>query len=152
MGARNPTVVLTIAIAGDGRVHIAREFYQRGMGSTDILQAIESEADTRKPESIFIDPSAAAYIDDLAAHGYPVRKANNDIQTGIQQVTSSLPMLTVDPSCIQTIAEFEAYQYPDEGKGNSDKPIKQNDHCMDALRYCLMGVFDHPALEGQLVY
>jgi phage terminase large subunit len=132
VGARNPTVVLTIHIAGDERVHISREFYQRGMGSAAILDAIETEATASSPESIYIDPSAAAYIDDLLMHGFPAVKAINDIQTGIQQVTSALPRLTVDPSCVHTIAEFEAYQYPDEGKGTSDKPIKQNDHCLVA--------------------
>ena len=49
-------------------------------------------------------------------HGFPAVKAINDIQTGIQRVTSALPRLTVDPSCVHTIAEFETYQYPDEGK------------------------------------
>ena len=139
VGARNPTVVLTIAISGDDRVHIEREYYQRGMGSSAILQAIESEADLTNPDTIYIDPSAAAYIDDLWAHGYPAEKANNDVQTGIQRVASALPRLTVDPSCVFTIEEFESYQYPDEGKGSSDKPLKQNDHTMDALRYAVMG-------------
>jgi phage terminase large subunit len=170
VGARNPTVVLTIHIAGDERVHISREFYQRGMGSAAILDAIETEATASSPESIYIDPSAAAYIDDLLMHGFPAVKAINDIQTGIQQVTSALPRLTVDPSCVHTIAEFEAYQYPDEGKGTSECT---GDHQMqdrrsiadrrtntrtitcthdDALRYCLMGVFNNPALEGTLVW
>ncbi len=148
VGARNPTVVLTIHIAGDERVHISREFYQRGMGSGAILEAIESEATTSNPDAVYIDPSAAAYIDDLIAHGFPVRKADNDVQTGIQRVTSALPRLTVDPSCVQTIAEFESYQYPDEGKGTSDKPIKQNDHAMDALRYALMGAMSPVAQLG----
>ena len=148
VGARNPTVVLTVAVAGDERVHISREFYQRGMGSTAILDAIKTEADRTESEHIYIDPSAAAYIDDLANLGYPVEKADNDVQTGIQRVASALPRLTVDPSCIQTIDEFESYQYPDEGKGSSDKPVKQNDHCMDALRYALAGALQPTAVLG----
>lgn len=137
VGARNPTVVLVLKFAGDGRVHVAAEYYQRGMGSTAILNLIEQAADETQPESIFIDPSAAAYIDDLQADGYPAEKANNDVQTGIQRVTTAFADgLTVDPSCINTIAEFESYQYPDNG---SDKPIKQNDHCMDAGRYGIVG-------------
>lgn len=137
VGARNPTVVLELKIAGDGRMHIAQEHHQRGMGSTAILNLIEQAADESQPEFIYIDPSAAAYIDDLQSEGYPAEKADNDIQTGIQRVTTAFADgLTVDPSCINTIAEFESYQYPDNG---SDKPIKQNDHCMDALRYAVMG-------------
>lgn len=144
VGARNPTVALTIHIAGDERVHISREFYQRNMGSRGIVEAFEAEADAVRPEAMYLDPSAAMIIDDLIDDGYPVERANNDVQFGIQTVTSALPRLTVDPSCVHTIAEFEAYQYPDEGKVkvNADKPIKQNDHCMDGLRYALVGALE----------
>ncbi len=132
VGARNPTVVLVIRIASDGRVHIEREYYQRGMGSTAILNMIEQAADDTSPEAIYIDPSAAAYIDDLVSDGYPAEKANNDVQTGIQRVTTAFADgLTVDPSCINTITEFESYQYSDKGK-DTDKPLKQNDHCLVA--------------------
>ena len=146
VGARNPTAVLVIRIAGDGRVHIEREYYQRGMGSTAILAMIEEAADETSPEAIYIDPSAAAYIDDLVADGYPAEKADNDVQTGIQRVTTAFADgLTVDQSCINTIAEFESYQYQDNG---SDKPIKQNDHCADAARYALMGAMQPVAALG----
>jgi phage terminase large subunit len=53
-------------------------------------------------------------------------------------VTTALADLTVDPSCVNTISEFESYQYPDGRRGNSDNPIKENDHAMDALRYGIM--------------
>lgn len=140
VGARNPTVVLVLKIAGDGRIHIEQEYYQRGMGSTAILNMIEQAADETQPDAIYIDPSAAAYIDDLQSEGYPAEKADNDIQTGIQRVTTAFADgLTVDQSCINTIAEFESYQYPDNG---SDKPVKQNDHCMDALKYACAGAME----------
>lgn len=137
-GARNPTVVLVIRIAADGRIHIEQEYYQRNMGASAIVAMIEQAADETNPDDIFIDPSSAAYIDDLQSDGYPARKADNDIQTGIQRVTTAFADgLTVNPSCINTIAEFESYQYPDNGV---DKPSKnQADHCMDAGRYGIMG-------------
>ncbi len=139
VGARNPTVVLVIQISSDDRIHIEREHYKRGMGSTAILGMIEDVADQVSPESIYIDPSAAAYIDDLVSDGYPATKADNDVQTGIQRVTTAFADgLTVDPSCINTIAEFESYQYSEKGT-DKDRPVKQNDHCLDGLRYALMG-------------
>ncbi len=140
VGARNPTAILTLKIAGDDRMHVEREYWRRGMSSSEITDAIKHEADTTMPDEIFIDPSAAAYIDELLAAGYPVTKADNDVLVGIQRVTAAIADgLTVDPSCIQTLAEFEQYQYPDEGKSGGDKPIKQNDHCLDALRYGVLG-------------
>jgi PBSX family phage terminase large subunit len=147
VGARNPTVVLVLRIAGDERVHIEAEYHQRGMGSTAILAMIGDAADAHDPEAVYIDPSAAAYINDLTSEGYPVEKATNDVQTGIQRVSGAFGVgLTVDPSCVHTIAEFESYQYPDESKSRnkstSDNPVKQNDHCMDALRYGCMGALE----------
>src|SRR5690606_2917461 len=103
-----------------------------------------------EPEEVFVDPSAKAYIDDLASEGVPVERANNDITTGIQTVASFVgPGFTVDPDCVHTIAEFESYQYPEEGKRDNDKPLKQNDHCMDALRYALMGYFRGGDVENE---
>lgn len=150
VGARNPTVVLTVYFSGDGRIHIGREFYQKNMGSTAILEAFLQEFDDEQPEDIWIDPSAAAYINDLEAEGLPVHKANNDIRTGIQTVNSYIEegRLTVDPSCVHVITEFEQYQYPEEGgKTGNDNPVKQNDHCMDALRYTVMGYTKAGSME-----
>ena len=41
--------------------------------------------------------------------------------------------LTVDPGCVHTLAEFDRYCW-DETSGR-DAPVKENDHCMDMLRY-----------------
>jgi phage terminase large subunit len=42
----------------------------------------------------------------------------------------------VEPTCVNTIAEFESYVWAKDRAGNAtDKPVKENDHAMDALRY-----------------
>lgn len=146
VGSRNPTAILTIHFASDGRVHVSREFYQRNLGAGGILGAFTEEAEAIDPDTIYLDPSAKAYIDDLLADGYPAEPADNEVDLGIQRVTTVLSEgFTIDPACVHTIAEFESYQYPEEGKrGPSDKPVKQNDHTMDALRYGVMGAGDVP--------
>lgn len=141
VGSRNPTAILVIRIAGDDRVHIEAERYQRNMSSSDILDAVRTDADARNPETIYIDPSAAGYIRDLQRESYPVVKANNDVLEGIGRVTDVIAHgFTIDPSCVQTIAEFESYRFPDGGRqGSVDKPVKENDHAMDAFRYAMLG-------------
>ncbi len=37
----------------------------------------------------------------------------------------------MDPSCVNTINEFESYEW----KPEKDEPKKENDHAMDAIRY-----------------
>lgn len=150
VGTRNPTAILTVRKASDDRRHVEREVYRRGMSSDEITDAIAQEADARKPEAIFLDPSANDYILALERKGYPARKANNDVLFGIGEVTSAFAAgLTIDPSCDNLIAELETYHYPD-GKIDSDKPVKEFDHAADALRYALAS--ESPVLEGRLVF
>jgi hypothetical protein len=43
--------------------------------------------------------------------------------------------LFVSPVCKNLIREFSLYRYEE------DKVVKENDHALDALRYCLTGFF-----------
>jgi PBSX family phage terminase large subunit len=139
IGARNPTALLTIRRSGDGRTHIERERYQRNMGADDITDAICEEMDRSGVEVGWLDPSAKAYIDACVLRGYNVKGANNDVKHGIGVVTTAFADgLTVDPACVNTIAEFESYAWQ-EGATEKDAPIKQNDHAMDGIRYALVG-------------
>jgi phage terminase large subunit len=148
LGTRNPTAILTIRYAGDKR-HVEREFYQRGMSSDDITDAAVRAWEQYKPDFMVIDPSAAGLIASLEQRRLRVRKATNDVLIGISTVTSALPDLTVDPSCVNLIAEFESYAYSQSGKGvERDVPIKANDHALDALRYALMELAAPPKRWG----
>lgn len=135
VGTRNPTAILTLRHSGD-RIHVEAEVYRRGMGSTEIVAAVEHAYHAANADFAVIDPSAAGLITDLS--DLNVRKADNAVIEGIGRVTSVLPDLTVDPSCVNTIAELESYSYPDGGKAEKDAPIKANDHAADALRYATM--------------
>lgn len=136
VGTRNPTAILTVRGEPERR-HIQREVYRGGMSSEEIIEAVESEADRVNPDKVFLDPSAAAYIETLRRHGYPAEKAENDVTFGIGQVaTAFADGMTIDPSCVNLIAELESYHYPDN-KTDSDKPVKQFDHACDALRYAI---------------
>jgi PBSX family phage terminase large subunit len=136
LGTRNPTCILTVRHSGD-RIHVQRELYERGMGSDDVADAAVSEYKRTKPQFLVVDPSAAGLIVSLRKRGLKVRKANNDVIVGIGRVTSALPDMTFDPSCVNTAAEFGSYAYPD-GKNERDIPVKSDDHAMDVLRYVTM--------------
>lgn len=134
VGTRNPTVILTANVAGD-RIHISHEVYRRGMSSDDMVDTVAERYVATGARYAVIDPSAAALILSLQRRGIVVRKGINDVQNGIMTVTSRLADLTIDPSCVETLNEFETYSYPDGNRSNSDNPIKDHDHCCDAIRY-----------------
>lgn len=148
VGTRNPTAIITLRVRGDGEaVHHATEFYQAGLGSADIVDAIdaayrEEERRGYPVEGVFLDPSAAAYLTDLRDRDVPVHPADNDITTGVGRVTTILSgECTIDPSCVNLATEFEAYHYPDGARHQHiDKPVKVFDHAMDADRYAIMGI------------
>jgi phage terminase large subunit len=137
LGTTNPTCILTCYYAGD-RLHIASELYERGMSSDRITEEAVRVWDSVNPSHIVVDPSAAGLIASLEERGIVVVRANNDVKVGISTVLSRLPNLTVDPTCVHTIAEFGMYQYRTTAGVNSDTPVKANDHAMDVVRYLCM--------------
>ena len=137
LGTRNPTAALVVRYAGDRR-HYEAEHYERGMSSDSITDLAVRLVARYQPEYIVVDPSAAGLIKSLEERRIRVRKAVNDVKVGIATLTSVIPDLTVDPSCVNTIQEFESYRYPDGTRGNSDSPVKENDHLMDCARYVEM--------------
>ena len=56
-----------------------------------------------------------------------------DLQDLLKVHGDGKPRLTIDPSCVETINEFESYVWRPE----KDEPVKENDHAMDALRYAV---------------
>lgn len=91
-----------------------------------------------KPKSIIIDPSAASFIAELRKRGYNIRKAKNDVLDGIRFVAMLLNQekIAFAKECVNTILEFNSYIWDIKAsEKGEDKPIKQHDHAMDAVRY-----------------
>jgi len=144
-GYTNPAVALVIGIDADDRAHVIEEFYQRRVIQTTFVDAVRDMARRYGVEAVYVDPSAAGLIAEMQAAQLNVYPAMHDVNDGIQLVKAQLaiagdgrPRLTVEPSCANTIAEFESYVWAKDKNGVAlDKPEKQNDHAMDALRYAL---------------
>jgi len=152
-GYTNPAVILLIGFDSDGRAHVLAEFYERQVLQSGVVARAKAMAEEGFRESpfglwprMFADPSAAGLIAELREAGIDTYGADNRVNDGIQQVMErlaiagdGLPRLTVDPSCINTIAEFESYVWKSGKTGVKDEPMKEYDHAMDALRYGIMG-------------
>lgn len=86
--------------------------------------------------SFIVDPSAASFIETLRRHKkFLVRHAKNDVLPGIMTTSRYLQdgTIKVCKECKNTIKEFGLYRWDEES--NEDRPIKENDHAMDAVRY-----------------
>lgn len=156
-GYTNPAVILVVGEDGDGRLHVIEEFYRRRVLQGDVVGEAKRLRTDYKIEGFVVDPSAAGLIAEMASERLPVRPAHNAVFPGIQAVKARLdkagdgrPRLTIDPACVNLIAEFESYIWKEGRAGMKDEPEKVNDHALDALRYAVMHVDNAPGQSGQV--
>lgn len=153
-GTQNAMVFLLWEKSYRGKWYCTKEYYYSGRDKerqkTDCEYAddLERFLDSKKVRQIIVDPSAASYITELRKRGFNVRKAKNDVEDGIRVVGSALnlELIYFQTSCIETLKEFASYTWDAKaGERGEDKPVKQHDHCMDAVRY-----FVYTVLRKQL--
>lgn len=109
---------------------------QRQLTDSEYYAELEKLAGKQHVEAVVIDPSAASMIAEIKKHGrFRVVKANNEVVDGIRETAKAFSrgQLKVTRNCSGAITEFSSYRWDD--KKQEDKPIKENDHAMDEIRY-----------------
>jgi len=87
---------------------------------------------------IVVDPSASSFIILLKKRGWVVRKAKNDVLEGIRNMATALStgLIKYNDCCKESLREITSYVWDEKAmERGEDKPVKQNDHQMDADRY-----------------
>lgn len=154
-GMQNPTVYLGIADTREC-IYIEHEYYYDGREeSKEDKDKVKTVSDlgndfvefTRKwghsPSYVIVDPSAVAIKNELKRNRFKVKDGENSVNEGIEKVSVLLSrgQIKVHESCKNTIREFQSYSWDSKASEKDiDKPIKQNDHTMDALRYFCMSL------------
>lgn len=89
--------------------------------------------------TVLVDPSAASFIVALRQRGVYVREADNDVLYGIRRTGTLFAhrrLLVNEGNCMGLIDELGTYMWDDKAAlRGEDKPVKQQDHGPDALRY-----------------
>jgi phage terminase large subunit len=141
VGYTNAGCMVLLHVDGDGRIHQPLESYEPRVLPREWLTRAREWYIKFGPEAFAIDPSSPDVIAEWRNAGLPAVAANNERAEGVRIVRAHLatagdgkPRLTVDPTCTNTIREFETW----ECKPESDDFTKENDHAMDALRYAVM--------------
>ena len=156
-GTANPTSFVLIGLGGDRKFYIIDEYRwgskKHGSPKTDVqLRKQLQEFITRNganPKWIFIDPSAKSFITELYQHRgefkqfSKVYRANNDVLDGIRRVGSLIGAnkLLVNDSLENVKQEFNSYSWDARAQEiGEDKPIKEHDHSLDAIRYIINSI------------
>lgn len=140
-GTLNPFSAGLWCVTGDKAVRIAEYYYS---GRDKKAQKTDEEycdeiiklAGDKPIKHIVVDPSAASFITALRRRGaFSVRDAKNDVLDGIRITGRMLKngQILIHRSCKDSIREFGLYRWDDDA--TADKPIKENDHAMDEIRY-----------------
>jgi PBSX family phage terminase large subunit len=139
-GTQNPTVFALWGLFGDVW-HMVKEYHYSGRELNrqktdkqfaddyiDFVSGVHAAA-------MIVDPSAASFIAELRGRGVNVQPAKNDVIDGIR-TTAGLILegkIRINDCCKETIKEFGLYLWDE--RSPIERPLKENDHHMDALRY-----------------
>ena len=141
-----------------GKAIRVAEYYYSGRNESRMLTDEEYYAELNKLAGdrcvryVIVDPSAASFIATIRRHGrFSVRKAKNDVLFGIRLTSTLLKAeaIRIHSSCKDAIREFGLYSW--EEKGEVDRPIKENDHAMDDIRYFCATVLRRDPNTKQLI-
>ena len=135
----------------------AAEYYYSGretrkqLTNAQYLQRIQQLAVSHKIECVIVDPSAASFIAELRNADFTVRKGKNAVVDGIRRVSSALQAgkLQFSPDCKGCIREFGLYRWDESC--SEDRPIKENDHAMDDVRYFVNTIMGEEASISRVI-
>ena len=140
-GILNPMAMLLWGFC-DGVWYQVDEYYHSGRETSrqktdqEYYEDLEQLAGDRYIDCLIIDPSATSFIALVKQkRRFRIRQAKNDVIDGIQKTASAIQQgkIKVNDCCKRTIKEYGLYSWDE--KADEDRPIKDNDHAMDATRY-----------------
>lgn len=134
------TVVSTIVDKENKRLYIYDEHYEKGMLTDEIKEMLMNKGLENANISADYGSGGDRLIAELKSKGINgIRRAikgTNTIMSGVQFIQGF--EVIIHPSCIHAIEEFNTYIFEQDKDGRwLNKPIDDNNHIIDALRYSL---------------
>lgn len=100
---------------------------------------------------VYIDPSAKGLAEEIKRltrqtlpYNIAIKDAENEVNLGIQRVQKCMTygVMTVSEDQENLIREIGTYEYDKKSiEAGKEKPVKVDDHCCDAWRYLVMGLW-----------
>ena len=148
--ADDPTAFIRVHLDNKRKkIYILEEFALRGLFIDDIASELK---DRINREYITCDSSEPRSISDLKRNdikALAAKKGPGSVEHGIKWLQGH--EIIVDPSCVETINELSSYKWKEDKDGNViAKPVDNNNHVLDALRYALESEMVGNQLKVQL--
>lgn len=145
-GIQNPFSIGLFAIKNNCFYRVKEWYYdgrKTGVSYTDeeYYKQLKDFAGKLKIKAVIVDPSASSFISLIRSKGeFQVLPAKNNVLQGIQKVNQLLKekRLFIHKGCKNCLREFHLYQW--DNHKQKENPKKENDHCMDELRYFVASI------------
>ena len=153
-GTVNPTSMGLWGKKGDVWYRVKEYYYDaraEGTQKTDGEYVVELRklAGKRDIALVVVDPSAASFLEALRREGFRVRKANNEVLSGIRLTAEALKsgQVVICDTSKAALMEFTSYCW-DLRDGAKDQVKKEFDHAMDEIRYFVATVLGGEEKDG----
>ena len=143
-GTVNPCVFLDVW--DDGRTFwIAKEYYwdsaarRRQKTDAEYAEDLTAFLEGDRDAMLIVDPSAASFKAELRNRGFRVQDAVNEVREGIATTAVLIGNRQIRAErsrCPCLLREMHGYLWDEKARlHGEEKPLKERDHAMDALRY-----------------
>ena len=159
-GFNNPSCFLLLGWL-DGECYVVDEVYKSHLINHQFIAEIinclkRHNMNPSQVDTVYCDSAEPDRIQEFCEYGFNAIGGVKNVDAKINAVKSC--KIHIAPHCTNTIREIESYCYQKDRDGNDlDKPIKFNDHSMDALGYGVYGTVgilssDRMAKESVHIY
>lgn len=146
----DPFCLTVRAITPEKRHYRVFEYYKNFLTISDIVRVVKGFHSIYNFKMLYCDPSQPAHIDELNRSSIPATGANNDIRFGIDKhyelmksgnfwIFEDLNPLGIDEYSTYRYREPRELKLEEDLKDRDRAPVDQNNHGIDADRYCTLG-------------
>jgi phage terminase large subunit len=148
-GYTAPTAMVKIELY-EGQLYVEEMIYQTKLTVSDIADKLKA-LNLSKSVEVFCDAAEPKSIEELYRAGYNAKPADKDVWGGIMKVKSYNLNVTHNSNNLK--AELQSYKWQTDKNGNilaDEKPVKENDHLLDAMRYGVFTKLTKPQVDWDL--
>ena len=150
-GYTNPFAAVVIGIDRDDCYWVLDEKYQRERTTAEIIDIDKILQKEHNINYWYCDPAEPDRIEEMRRAGLNCRDVSKNVEAGISHIHELFKAgrIKIHDSCQNLISELESYRYEDDkpDKNSPEKPVKEHDHAVDALRYALYNHQPEPKQE-----
>jgi len=133
--SNDPTALIKIGMS-QGEIYLEEMIYQTGLTNQDIAEKMRY-LEINRSDEIYADSAEPKSIEEIYRMGFnikPATKGQDSIKQGIDVV--SRYKINIMDSSTNLLREVRGYKWQEDMNGKRlNKPVKYNDHAMDAKRY-----------------